>query len=417
MVPGIADTNRWSPTMHGPAALSRCPLVAFVPTKNVESAKRISRDTRKLRFVVPLIVCAACGSAPSAHSGEWTQAAPMNETRQYPGLARLPDGRILAVTGHPLKGQSLSSAEIYDPEQDVWTPTGSLNVPRNGVEPGGLTVLPGGKILIAGGGSELRSAHEAELFDPATESWALTGAMNEARSNHSTTLLPDGRVFVAGGIDWATNRVRASAEIYDPASETWSLTDPMAGPRTNHCAVLLDNGTVLVIGGAREPDISGDLSTAEIFDPKTGEFRPTAPMHETRRAFRAITLRDGRVIVVGGARGRSGGSANQLQGVEIFDSVTESWSQATPLLEGRWGSTATLLRDGKVLVTGGMYGRVGRENSAEIFDPATRIWTVAGSLKQARNGHRDITLDDGRVLIVGGFSGRDYLASCEIFAE
>jgi hypothetical protein len=348
-------------------------------------------------------------------AGEWTDAAPMNQTRQYPGLATLPDGRVLAVTGHPLNGQSLSSAEIYDPETDSWRRTGSLNVPRNGVGPGGLIVFPDGRILIAGGGTAWRSASETELFDPAEEQWSLTGSMNDARANHTTTLLANGRVLVAGGIDWATDRVLHSAEVYDPDEGTWKLAGPLATPRTNHCAVVLNSGCVLVAGGAAEADVVGELATAEIFDPETGTFRSTNPLHEARRAFRMVKLRDGRIMAIGGSHGPIGGRENQLAGVEVFDPATESWTRTAPLLEARWGPTATLLRDGTVMITGGMYGRVGRRRSVEFYDPRTERWTSGPPLAQARNGHRDITLKDGRVLIVGGFSGRGYLASCEIF--
>lgn len=368
-------------------------------------------------FAFGRITAAIFFLSAEAAAGSWSAAAPMSTTRQYPGLARLGDGRILAVTGHPLNGQSLSSTEVYDPDRDEWRPTGPLNVPRNGVGPGGLVVLSSGKVFITGGGTGSRSAHETELFDPATGIWNLVAPMHESRDNHTTTLLPDGRVLVVGGIDWATDEVRASAEIYDAEADAWSACPPLPGPRVGHCAVLLDDGRVLIMGGASESDVTGELATALLYDPETDEFRGTAPMHEARRAFRALTMNDGRVIVVGGSRGPVNGPANQLDSVEIFDSARENWSNAAPLLEGRWGPTATRLSDGSILVAGGMYGRVGRRRTAEIFDPVAGAWRAAGSLAQARNGHRDIALDDGRILIVGGFSGRDYLASCEIFTE
>ena len=368
------------------------------------------------RLLVTALILAAGIGAP-APSGTWSKAASLNVPRQYPGLARLPDGRILAVTGHPLQGQSLASAEIYDPKSDQWTPTGSLNLPRNGVEPGGLIVLPGGKILIAGGGTGARSAREAELFNPTTQTWSLTGSMYEARSNHSTMLLADGRVFVAGGIDWSTDTVLTSAEVYDPATEGWTLVGPMTTKRTNLRTVRLTDGRVLVSGGASVSDVAGELADAEIFDPATGRFTATNPMNEARRAFRMILLRDGRVLAIGGARGGPSTPDAQLDSTEIFDPSSETWNVTGSLIEGRWGPEANLLSDGRVLVTGGMYGRVGRRKSAEIFDPASGTWTSAGSLQQARNGHRSIALDDGRILIVGGFSGTIELTSCEVYKE
>ncbi len=115
------------------------------------------------------IVLGASSAVPDASAGTWETAASTNVTREYPGLAVMPDGRILAVTGHPLRGkglgQGLASAELYDVDRDEWTATGSMNLPRGGVQPGGLVTLPNGMVLITGGGSANRSVHETELYD------------------------------------------------------------------------------------------------------------------------------------------------------------------------------------------------------------------------------------------------------------
>lgn len=350
-----------------------------------------------------------------AVAGEWKPAAAMAESRQYPGLAKLADGNILAVTGHPLGGKSLSSAEIYDPSKDTWTPTGSLNLARNGVEPDGLFLLPNGKILIAGGGTAARSVHEAELYDPNTGTWTETGFMAHSRCVHTSTQLTDGRVLVTGGIDWATDDVHATAEIYNYATRVWNSAGTMSTPRWNHRAVRLRDGRVLVLGGVSNASANEQvLSSVEIYDPESGAWRETTPMRRERRALGAALLKDGRVLVVGG-KGSMGREHRELNDVEFFDPTTEQWSGAAPLADGRWGPSVTVLRNGHVLVVGGMYGRVGRRKSTEVFDPVNGTWRDAGALQQARNGHRAITLDDGRILIVGGFSGAFYLSSCEIY--
>ncbi len=349
-----------------------------------------------------------------AAAGTWEPAGSMSETRQYPGLARLPDGRILAVTGHPLNGKSLASAEIYDPASNTWTPTGSLHVPRNGVEPGGLLMLRNGKVLISGSGSGRRSVHEAELFDPATGVWTGTGSMQEPRCVQTNTLLPDGRVLVTGGIAWGPETVSATAETYDYRTGVWTSAGTMSTPRTGHRAVLLDDGRVLVAGGATaEPSVGHVIASAEIFDPATGAWTTTEPMGAERRAFGMVVLRGANVLVVGGGSidGKELGTA------EIYDPVTGKWTLAAPLREARWGPTATLLRSGNVLVTGGMFAPAGRRRTAEIYDPSTGAWSDTGSMKQQRNGHRAIVLDDGSVLISGGFNGLRYLNTCEIFRE
>jgi hypothetical protein len=361
-----------------------------------------------------MLIAAAVLVVP-ARAGEWSTVASTNVTREYPGLAVMRDGRVLAVSGHPLRGESLASAELYDVARDKWTPTGSLNVSRNGVQPGGLITLRGGKVLLAGGGSGNRSVHEAELYDYDSGQWTPTGSMTVPRCVHTATLLDSGNVLVTGGIDWITEEVRETAEIYDAKTGRWAQRGKMHTPRFNHRAVKLPDGRVLVTGGIRAyPDESQVVGSAEIYDPKTGAWRETAPMHSPRCSHAAVLLGDGRVLVVAGASGDKKAS-RQLSSVEIFDPQAERWSAAAPLREARWGPTADVLRDGRVLVTGGAIAPLGARSSAELFDPKQGTWSDAGKLSQARNGHRSILLDDGRLLVVGGhFIGR-YLSSCEVY--
>jgi Galactose oxidase, central domain/Kelch motif len=364
-----------------------------------------------------LLLLGALTLAREARGGSWEAAAPTNVTREYAGLAVMPDGHVLAVTGHPIpgSGKGLASAELYDPLRNEWRPTGSLNVPRGGTQPGALVTLPNGKVLIAGGGSGNRSVHEAELYDYEKGEWTTTGSMETPRCVHTTTQLDDGNVLVCGGIDWITEEVHATAEIYDYKSGRWSKTGSMHTPRFNHRAVKLSDGRVLVAGGIRAyPGEGLVVASAEIYDAKQGTWRETAPMKTARRSLAAVRLKDGRVLVAAGASGASQGK-RQLSEAEVFDPRTESWTNVGPMREARWGPTADLLADGKVLVTGGAFSPIGARRSAELFDPETGTWSDAGNLRQARNGHRAINLKDGRILIVGGHYIGRYLADCELY--
>lgn len=141
----------------------------------------------------------------------------MNETWQYPGLALLPAGKILAVTGHPFGGKDLASAEIYDPSKDEWMPTGSLRFARGDVGPGGLIMLSNGKVLISGGGYQHGSvgpSKHAELFDPATGSWSEGPPLQRARNGHRAITLADSRILIAGG--FSGMMYLSSCEIYVP---------------------------------------------------------------------------------------------------------------------------------------------------------------------------------------------------------
>ena len=134
-----------------------------------------------------------------------------------------------------------------------WSLTGALNVARAGHT---ATLLPNGKVLIAGGFGNNALLASAELYDPGSGNWLLTGSMNVARWFHTATLLPNGQVLVAGGQN--SNALLSSVELYDPGSGRWSLTGSMNVARWLHTATLLPNGKVLVARG----DGSSDFPTA-----------------------------------------------------------------------------------------------------------------------------------------------------------
>src|SRR6202008_3538019 len=146
-----------------------------------------------------------------------------------------------------------NSAELFDPGSGTWSLTGNLKVAR-------LyhfsTLLPNGKVLVAGGYDNGFYLTSAELYDPTTGTWSITGNLSTARSG-SATLLPNGKVLVAGGetsasfLDFFSLN---SAELYDPATGTWSFTGSLNPSRLLHTATLFPNGKVLVAGGNHRPN-------------------------------------------------------------------------------------------------------------------------------------------------------------------
>ncbi len=349
--------------------------------------------------------------------GRWRAAAPMHERREYAGGVRLDDGRILAVSGHPLEGKSIASAELYDWRGHKWTSTGSLRQPRNSGN--SATRLPDGRVLLAGGHSNDSVISGAELYDPATGKWTDAGSLSVGR-DPMATLLADGRVLVTGGINWYINegKVYDVAELYDPTTGEWTATGSLLTPRNQHRVALLDDGRVLAVAGYAERGVP--MASAELYDPTTGRWQATEALPSPRAWFGQVKLHDGRILVVGGYTGSSSKPSNRayLASAVLYDPKTERWRETRPMQEKRAGASVTLLGNGQVLVAGGV-AESGKElKSAEVFDPRTESWLPAAPMNTARRNHRATLLQDGSVLVIGGSNhfGNQYLTSCEIFS-
>ena len=245
-----------------------------------------------------------------------------------------------------------------------------------------------------------------------------TGQMTHGRSTHTATALADGRVLVAGGY-WDSLTI-AFADVYDPNTGVFAATGPMAAARGFFTATRLSDGRVLVAGG--DPGAwnfpGGMNASAELYDPKTGTFSPTGSMASGRNLHTATLLRDGRVLIVGG----SDRVAHAFASAELYDPKTGRFSPTGSMKTTRALHTATLLADGRVLVTGGssVGWPVGVPGdflaSAEVYDPKTGTFSPTGSMAAERVFHTATLLADGRVLVTGGTGdGSTSLASAEIY--
>lgn len=265
------------------------------------------------------------------------------------------------------------------------------------------TWLPSGKVLVAGGYDGTAVLGTAQIYDPATNQWSSAGALSEPVFSHTATLLPSGKVLVAGGRD-ASGYSSDVTQVYDPVANTWSRVGLMRWYRAAHTATLLPSGKVLVAGGRNGPGIT----FAEIFDPASNAWSDASPMTTARFAHTANLLPSGKVLVAGGYNGTT-----YVAGAELYDPTTNSWSAASTLSFARSSHTATLLPSGKVLLAGGedltsYYG------TAELYDPATNSWTLTQALIGARYGHTATLLPSGKVLVAGGY-GSGYLSSSAIY--
>jgi Kelch motif protein/galactose oxidase-like protein len=233
-------------------------------------------------------------------------------------------------------------------------------------------------------------------------------AMTTPRANAAAIRLRDGRVLICGGT--ATGEiggVLSSAELFDPVARTFTPTGAMTVRRAGHTITMLHDGRVLVVGGVQNAGFRSELASAEIYDPATGTFSATGSMSTPREGHTATMLRDGRVLVVGG-------SPNGIQttgSAEIYDPASGTFSPTGHLKQPRVAHVAALLGTGKVLIAGGgrggMPGGYISYDTAEMYDPASGSFTAMHAhMKFDRVGAAAVRLSDGRVLIVGGKSGR-----------
>jgi hypothetical protein len=338
----------------------------------------------------------------------------------------LNDGRVLVAGGVDQNDNFLDSALIYDPATDSFTPVAAhLSIPRSQHL---ATLLNDGMVLITGGvttphGGLAEPVTSAELFDPAANDFVGVGAMTTAREEHTATLLEDGRVLVAGGGTIGLTQT-ATAEIYDPVKRTFAATGSMAYSRTGAAAVRLADGRVLVTGGggfaAGSAATAAVLDTAEIYDPASAQFMPTAnDMPEPHFLHAIALLSDGRALLAGGFAGSGPFFFLETEAAAtLFDPSTNSFTPATPLNAARAGIDAVSLADGRIFIPGGSNFQGEVLGEAEVYSAASGIFEVSGGLHGERVDHAALALPDGVILITGGINGvGEVLKTAEIYSS
>ena len=262
------------------------------------------------------------------------------------------------------------------------------------------TLLADGRVLLLGnGGNWVPSA--PEVYDPATGAFQAAGPALAFRGGQAVALLGSGKVLLTGGGSGINvenlELPLASSLIYDPAQASFSGGPALAVARSQHSATPLGDGRVLIAGGLGVQDATAvPLVRAELYDPGDNSFKPTGALVNARWGHQAVRLLDGRVLMVGN------GDSRANLGAEIYDPGTGTFSSTGSLTASRQFLSATLLADGRVLILGVTAYSGG---SAELFDPATGSFSAAGVLPELSGKHTATLLADGSVLIAGGGPG------------
>jgi hypothetical protein len=328
-------------------------------------------------------------------------------------------------TPSALLGYSLLIVFLFGPTSGAAAQTAGAFMPVGSLITARLlhtaTLLPDGRVLIAGGDTSgaNSSLASAELYDPSTGTFSPTGNMTTPRDGHTATLLPNGKVLIAGGgprISGAGYSI-ASAELYDVATGTFEATGSMAVERTYHTATLLNNGKVLIAGGLRRTLGSSGLDDdfpigAELYDPSTGTFTATGNMI-AGIADTATLLTNGQVLIT---RSDPDGRLPVQVFSEIYDPLTGLFSPMGNMVGVSTAPTATLLQNGKVLIAGGDFGDGdGGSPLAQLFDPATGVFVATGNMIRGREQNTATLLPDGTVLFAGGHDIDQFSAMGEIY--
>jgi len=357
-------------------------------------------------------------SSPASSGGGTNLVTPSSPSAPRTRRAAASHSGFVLLAGGQGSGQfALASAELFDPAKNMFAAASSMKDARADHT---ATVLPSGKILVAGGeGASGRALASAELYDPASGKFsAIASKMDTARAAHSATLISgcncpaDGKVLIAGGTRAAGSlgSTLKTAELYDPATGKFASTGAMKATRARHSATLIASGplagNVLIAGGTSD-ESGGDVASAELYDPTTGQFTLTGRMSTPRENHSATWLSPsvvsgslaGSVLIAGG-----GDVSAPTDSAEVFNPQTATFSPVGAMTAARTMQAAVLLASGKVLIAGGQSSDTEFLTSAELFDPARATFAATGSMRNLHAGATATVLENGDALIAGGRS-------------
>ncbi len=308
---------------------------------------------------------------PIAVDPVWTAATPMPTARSHATSIPLPTGPILVAGGLLGDGTTTGNTELWDPGTGVWVTKGSMVKKRHSF---GAVNIAGGRVFAAGGyDSGGVPVNAYEVYDSGT--WTQNSGFPHA--DGFVVKLASGRVLVGAGYTSATASTNG-VHLWDPGSG-WVTPDPsgMTTSRVAPSATLLPSGKLFVAGGL---SLSGSaFNTTEVFDPPANSFSGGPTMSTPRGRHFAVLLSSGKVLVGGGT-----GASGPLSSAELYDPGTNTWAGAASMSTPRVGAACVLLGNGKVLVAGGSPASGSLLDTAEVYDPSVNTWTNVGTMSAKR---------------------------------
>jgi len=332
----------------------------------------------------------------------------MSAPRAVHNAVTLGDGRVALIGGCVLDGcdpgPGSQSVDLFDPRTNKIAAGGTLAKARVG---SAAVALADGRVLIAGGWSGRRTTASVEIYDPASRSSVEVGELRRARADIVAVTLADRRVALIGGMGDAG--ASGDVDVFDPRTQRLSAGPSLLHPRAAAAGVALRDGRVLVVGGGANARRPVPSAIAEIADASLTAWALTRPLNQPRYKHAAVALGDGRALVVGGSdeRDRQG----KIAAFEIFDPKSLSFIAAGRSAGARFKITGAVvvLGDGRVFIGGG-------GERAEIFDPRTLTSRLAGpSFGAVRSFSTASLLRDGRVVVAGGYEENSIAVSRRVW--
>jgi hypothetical protein len=363
--------------------------------------KRVSSLGLTLALAMAVVVPTPAVRAAAPNS--WTTTGALPAWVAYPQVVTLADGRILFVGGggSPFSaGDILAVPLVYTPATGTWAATSSPPWAPAVAEGLFAVALTDGRVLI-GGPSMTAGDHAANawFYQPSAPnggSWSEAPAIPSAQVYAAAGRLGDGRVVVAGG-----GYASAAVYIFDPVANAWTTKNPLPYPMAGGLMVTLKDGRVLLLGGYAY----GSTNQAFYVYNTSLDTWTLGPITAGGYGQAAAVLADGRVLIAGGGSNTLGPSANAI----LFDPASFTYKLLPSMSTARAGLALVALKNGLVLAAGGLGAGTGPLRSSELFDPASNRWVPGPSMSAYHVGPGAALLADGQVLVAGG-TGQSYVS-------